>query len=408
MQQHVRPFQGEKNSLTAYHFLETISLSIMFCTLVLPREWMSAGVYVFIAINIYKYFKYKPTQIKFDLQQRRILLLFGLYYVIHIVSIIWSVDAWRGYKELEAKVYWIIIPAAFVLFKVTNANVKTVLKTYVYTVTILVLACFGIAIYWAFFYGDFQTWPFKYYNFTFWVDFHPSYLAMLILMSIACCGYLIHRFGTNVLLYVMLSFQIFSLVFIGSRFGILALVLISAFLMFQVANPKVKKRVSLAAILVLILLGGSGYYLSMNTSSRLLGSKEAIEDRLKLFNVATDLIQNKPLLGYGIGSDIPILLQAYEKRGLVDAFEQKYNVHNQYLQTLMDTGIVGLIPFAILLFAIFKYCQSSWLATSILLVFVLFFVVESVLETQRGIVPFAAWLSFFCFIKTNVKIVTTD
>ncbi|WP_177193580.1 O-antigen ligase family protein [Thermodesulforhabdus norvegica] len=74
----------------------------------------------------------------------------------------------------------------------------------------------------------------------------------------------------------------------------------------------------------------------------------ALSNRLSIWKTALDMWQEKPLMGHGPGSF-----------RLNNIFPQRLNVHNFYLQTLAESGIITFLIFLILVFLIFKTIRSS-------------------------------------------------
>ncbi len=72
-----------------------------------------------------------------------------------------------------------------------------------------------------------------------------------------------------------------------------------------------------------------------------------------------------------------------------------YNLHDQYLQTLLNSGIVGLILLLGILLVVYKksYENKDPVLFFTLFAFTSFFLTESVLERQMGIVPFFFFVS---------------
>ncbi|MBX4206109.1 O-antigen ligase family protein, partial [Candidatus Microgenomates bacterium] len=76
--------------------------------------------------------------------------------------------------------------------------------------------------------------------------------------------------------------------------------------------------------------------------------EESIQKRLELNIVSGALISQKPLLGVGLGNFIPASSQVYRQKGgglikNVSWFLQP--VHNIFILVLVETGIVGIIIF---------------------------------------------------------------
>jgi O-antigen ligase len=102
------------------------------------------------------------------------------------------------------------------------------------------------------------------------------------------------------------------------------------------------------------------------------------------------------LTGIGIGSRQSVLDNYYIKHNvyhgnpdLGDTGYLGYNFHNQYVETLVGTGILGLILLLSIIIIIFTGARQSLMVPRIIYIFVLiFFITESVLERQVGIVLF--------------------
>ena len=64
----------------------------------------------------------------------------------------------------------------------------------------------------------------------------------------------------------------------------------------------------------------------------------------------THLIAEKPLFGYGTSDEKEVLLEAYEQEGFYHFAKKKLNAHNQYLQTGIAVGVVGMLVLMLMLF----------------------------------------------------------
>ena len=111
--------------------------------------------------------------------------------------------------------------------------------------------------------------------------------------------------------------------------------------------------------------------------------------------------ENAWLTGTGLGSRQQVLNSYYLRYGIYtgnpdlgDGGYLGYNFHNQYLEVMVGTGIPGLI---LLLFIIaLKFLMQRgklFFPSMVYIVLLIFFITESVLERQAGIV-------FFCLVWT--------
>ena len=90
-------------------------------------------------------------------------------------------------------------------------------------------------------------------------------------------------------------------------------------------------------------------------------------------------------------------------------YKKNFNAHNQFLQVLIDHGLIG---FLILLFYSFFMIYSSivkkkFIFTIFLCVIVLNFLTESILETQSGVIFFAFFNTILFFDWFNLKTLKT-
>jgi O-antigen ligase len=163
-----------------------------------------------------------------------------------------------------------------------------------------------------------------------------------------------------------------------------------------VKSRKIKWQTMLAIFIVCIGALALGTTASKNTQERIIRSTGLYDPRIEIFKTAAFLIQQKPLLGYGIGGDREVLVEEYIKRGLDHAAELKYNVHNQYLQTLLEVGVVGFIPFILLFYGVLRNTKIPSLTQRVFVLFALFFIIESGLQRIQGITPFVGLSLVFC------------
>lgn len=99
-------------------------------------------------------------------------------------------------------------------------------------------------------------------------------------------------------------------------------------------------------------------------------------------------------LGHGTGAGQAALREAYEKIGFQVGMERDYNAHNQYLETWLHNGLIGLL----MLLAVFALAfhtawrQKNWLALWFVVFVMLCLLSESMLLRHRGILLLAVYL----------------
>lgn len=121
--------------------------------------------------------------------------------------------------------------------------------------------------------------------------------------------------------------------------------------------------------------------------------------RMVLWRFAGEIMhdENAWLTGVGIGSRQETLNSYYKDYGIYtgnpelgDKGYLDYNFHNQYLEVLIGTGIPGLLLLLLIIFTIFIVEKRQLLfPLAVYLIVIGFFMTESILERQAGIVFFS-------------------
>ena len=80
---------------------------------------------------------------------------------------------------------------------------------------------------------------------------------------------------------------------------------------------------------------------------------------------------------------------------------EKYHAHNQYLQILLDIGLIGFIPFILLFVYFLRFCyyikdkKLKMIAINFILIIGINFLFESMFERYSGISFFAFFYCLF-------------
>jgi O-antigen ligase len=125
--------------------------------------------------------------------------------------------------------------------------------------------------------------------------------------------------------------------------------------------------------------------------------------RLEKWKNAMECYLQFPILGTGAGDCSDELQKVYKKNNFAIAYNAHYNPHNQYIQTLLTLGPIGLILFAaifgIAFFRAWRYRNFTLLLLTY--VFAGSMITESMLERQTGVFLFSVLLPFFASIPKN-------
>jgi O-antigen ligase len=178
-----------------------------------------------------------------------------------------------------------------------------------------------------------------------------------------------------------------------------------------------KKNTWLVGLMILLFGAGifyttyriiPGSFQRMETAGRVVRSDttdlsqsaESTAERLSIWKASIEIIQEHYLLGVGTGDVKDTLYVKYAKNNMVSALKLKLNSHCQYLQTFIALGIIGfLVLVSMLLFpAIQAIRRRDYLYFLFVFLFAFNILVESMFETQAGII-FYAFFNAFLFLS---------
>ena len=133
--------------------------------------------------------------------------------------------------------------------------------------------------------------------------------------------------------------------------------------------------------------------------------------RLVFWRFSNEIINenNGWVMGVHTGDFQDLLNEKYKRTGiytgnpeLKDTGYLGYGPHNQYIEVLLSLGFIGLTLFLILLIL---YVKKAWLTSNYpglqcICLFLFFFITESVLSVNKGIVVFV----FFTLLFYNLNV----
>jgi O-antigen ligase len=123
--------------------------------------------------------------------------------------------------------------------------------------------------------------------------------------------------------------------------------------------------------------------------------------RLAIWKCSKDVIQKHWLTGVGTGDIQDTLQMAYNNRQFYFASHyNKYNAHNQYIQTFIGHGITGIIVLIMCILVPFTLYKQQLFSVAYFLFLFLFCAIcftEVILDTNKGIIWYSFFNSIFAF-----------
>lgn len=361
-----------------------------------------------ILILIYN-FRFSEFRNRF--KQNKLLLLSIAYYAIFIIGLLWTENMGEGFFDLEVKLGFLAFPLIFYLynFQQEKKHHELILKAFVAGIFVGMLICLVQATF------AFIKLPVVYYTFLYTrlsVLHHPTYFAMYL--NLALVILLVwqrkHRIR-HIPAFLLSAVIIFFIWLLMSRSGIATtIIILFVYWISLFFERKFKGAVIILLILLvvgIIVVNTSKYTMrrihSMgNFFKELSGKKQGEESntsdaRFITWSAAYESIKEHPLLGSGTGDVQSALNNYYMKNMQQSALEHRLNAHNQFLQSWVAVGTGGFL----LLIAMFTAGlirgrkNRDLIGAGFFIVCFLSMLIESVLETQSGVVFFSYFYALF-------------
>ena len=377
------------------------------------------GLLVFIWVLEFD-FKKKIKRLT-DGHNRLYILSFSLLYIFYLVGILYSSNINYAIFDLEVKLSLIIFPVIISTIKKEVFTAKFSERILV----VFVIGCFigtVVSLVDAFiaFYDNNDISEFYYRNLSFF--HHPGYMAMYLNFAIAIivCFLMKKKMVKSdkrrvfLLILLVIYFSLF-VIMLSSKAGIISLFIV---FFITVAHVIIVEKRLIAGIFLVIIICGL-FYASFNffpySLNRIVKAKEIVENRttiekdevdgtagrIMIWQNSVEIIEQNFLFGVGTGDVKDYLVEKYKENNIKKALILKSNAHNQYLQTFITLGIVGflILSLSLVLPAYYTFRHKHFLYFLFLIIISINLLVESMLETQAGVVFYAFFNSFLFFMS---------
>ncbi len=337
-----------------------------------------------------------------------------LFFAIHLFSITWSQDKPRAWFDIEVKLSLLVFAIAFT---VKNIFIRRRIKYILFSFVLGTIISSLYMLYTAF--GNYKEIGSVAFYYTNIALFHPSYIAMYFIMSIAIIirfMVLKNRSVRFITISVITILFLLRMIFLfQSKAGMITIIAVSLFLLII----SIIKLRSLLLKVAVTLLVASFSLIMIQKSSRLQAMMESVEKisengsagesttgvRYEIWKIAWDKIKDNWMYGVGAGDIKPTIFEIYKEKDLEVAIRKNLNVHNQYLETFLGQGIIGLSLLLALMFFGLQVAvkRKEWFFSVFILLIGMSFAPESMLNNQSGVIFFAFFYSLFFLQFCNCK-----
>ncbi len=245
------------------------------------------------------------------------------------------------------------------------------------------------------------------------IGIHRSYYAYYVITTVIFLTFLtFFKKYKKALLFLAILYLSFFVFHLSVRTALLGLfVVINLFiLLYYIKQNKLKRGITYL-ILFYIIVAVTGYNVRVTRYrfQQIFGftfhngpRHDDGQDKLNQWKSSIDA-NNNFFFGNGIGDAKESIIDSYVKHKMFKDANRKFNAHNQYIQTYVGLGILGLL----LLFWIFYYYfiffikNKFYLGYMFMVVSGILFITESYLERQKGVVIFTLFICLFVNIVEN-------
>jgi O-antigen ligase len=349
-------------------------------------------------------------------------LLFCLFYILHLTGLLYTENMKSGIFDVQVKLALLIFPLIYASKPLQQEQLKPLFLSLLGGS----LLCSFILLMRAtlsytethnstyFFYEDFTS------HFV-----HPSYLAMYLNVGITWLLIQLYKnaavFGKYSKLITIILILFFSviLVLLSSKLGLITLTLI--YLVALIYYSFKNYIVGVIGLTLAIVIGIGIIKFVPAITDRVTTAVAAITSptvnnadaestavRMLIWKAANQVIAEQPIIGTGTGDSKDELINEYQRRGMTGAAGNHLNAHNEFYQVFVSLGLIGFIVFSTQLIAplIVSIKEKNSMYTFFLIIVILNFLTESMLEGEAGVLFYAFFNAVLCFSFSKKNLIS--
>lgn len=352
-------------------------------------------------------------------RSRFLLFLFLGLNVIFLIGLFCSENRQNGSVLFFRRLSLFVFP--ILLFSPGNdikKRIHILLKVFVVGIVAFMVFCFCYALFRSIIPED-GNWSFNpqypaepwlnyFYGQLLSLDQHPSYIALYSLLGM----FISLEFfsdkslkGKMRLLWLLAALFLFiSLYFLSSRASYLAVLIILPIFLWLKFKPL---KLNLVAIFSIIIILGSVSFLYLKNQrvniyfDKTIDPKILNDGRLEIWKSALKVVEKNPLFGEGIGDYYNAMDKEFKQSVFTTGYYKDFNAHNQFLEILCMSGVLGLLLFLIIIGMMIAYAvkDRNVLYGAFLMMMMIFFSFESILSRFAGNSFFALFSFLLMYYK---------
>lgn len=406
-----------------------VSAIVLFLLFAIPFGFVDVynGLFVILLLHSLVFLKKEDWA---DAFKSPIVLAVGGFYVLHVLNLFHADDMAEGRRQLEIKAPFLLGSLLIVANKrlyisdfKNKAEQAFIAGTLGVSVAALVLSSIKAikagSIYLMTKNGsELSFFTYQQLSETF---SHPGYFATFVGFAIfLTLKNVIESEGKKrIYQWISLAFLFIMLILLQGRINILALFAVFGVgAIYYAFKKKMYIVLSIPALLIiglvaLLALGSENsknrFVQVPNFEYDITGNEfNSATYRLAEWTCAIDVIEENFWFGTGVGDNRQALWDAYAERGFAEGFRKKYIAHNQYLETMIVCGFIGLIALVSMLFYFARqfYAIGDFAVFGCLLFLAFCLLTESMFERAWAITLFSVFFPLMLVLSRPTKQVT--
>ncbi len=354
-----------------------------------------------------------------QLKNNPVSLIFLLYYPLMVLGYFYSENKTEAKFLLEKDMPLFALPLIILSGpKINEQTIYNIVKSFIISCFLVAVYALGKAVY---LYVYFNESHFYYKEIESMFDVHTTYFSMYLCFSVLLIA--VHTYinrknlsGVMIISKIFIGiFFIFFMYLLAARMPFFVLISFATIIMLYFFYKKGKLMKGLVIIAVSIIVIFSLISTLWHTHQRFYyalhpqtwewqGYKTRNEwlNKKVLWGCNLEAIASTNLLiGAGTGDSWESVMPCYKKWDFVGYYE-KYNAHNQYFETMLRLGIMGLSVWLFSLFIPFWFSLQKKHIYYVLLIaiFAIGCFTETMLDRQHGVVFYSFFNAVFfsCFL----------
>lgn len=388
-----------------YFFPALFCFCLPFGTLVLSA--------IIILWGISSFFVIEKKQVLTGFKNGTLLLLYCFFFLT-CLSAFFSENKAEALFNIENKLSFIFIPYYIFCFRWPAEIIKKCMVSFV-------SGCFFASIYLivrASVYA-FGGHP-EYFFYTLFSDLiHASYFAMYLILAIAIIivyypSWFAEKQNAKYLSVAFLIVFVVTIFLCSSKLGLISFFITMPLIVgYKLRSVLNLKRIALLAVAFVIILVVSAKLfpapferlnsiVAVNNEHLDKTSSESTTVRILIWEQCIQLIKDHLWFGVGAGDVNDRLFDKYRQNGITGALEHNLNAHNQYFQTFIGLGVAGFLLLLALTFGelVLALVRRNFILFITMLLIVLNFLVESMLQTSAGALFYVFFVCLFSLYPT--------